>query len=116
VKARRGIRFTPPLGRPVARASWTLGKQRRALLQRLSQLNDWPLEESDQAILGRHLLDQQRRPIGTITDMIVDIDAKPRRMVGAVLDTGVEYPATDYEMHGGEFVLLPGVEVRHRPA
>jgi len=85
-------------------------------LKRLSQLDDWPLEKSDQAILGRPLLDQQRQPIGTITDMIVDTDAKPQRMVGVVLDTGVEYPATDYEMQGGEYVLLPGVEIRRRPA
>ena len=69
----------------------------------LSQLDDWELVHKDQDVRGRTLLDTEGRPLGTVTEMIVDTDEK--RVDAIVLDNGVEYPANAFRIRDGHAVL-----------
>ncbi len=70
----------------------------------LSQLDNWELVHPDQDLRGRRLLDAEGRPLGTVTEMIVDTDEE--RVDAIVLDDGREYPASAFQIRDENPVLL----------
>ena len=56
--------------------------------QLLSQTEDWELENDDQDLRGRTVVDEQGQRLGTVNDMIVDTDTESIDRI--VLDDGSE--------------------------
>lgn len=71
----------------------------------LSQLDSWNVVDQTQEIRGLRLVDEAGRPLGLISDMIVDTDAG---FVDAVLlDSGREISADDIELGNNIVYMRP---------
>ena len=80
--------------------------------QPLSELDDWELVYDEQDLRGRVLLDAEGRPLGTVTEMMVDTDAE--RVEAIVLDNGREISASAFQIRDGQPVLLAAAVERPR--
>lgn len=58
-------------------------------LHRLTELNDWELEDKDQDIRNRMLVTEEGREVGEIKDLAVDLDS--RHVVAVVTGMGESY-------------------------
>ena len=87
----------------------------------LSQMDDWELEDKNQDLRGQPLVDQEGRELGTVEEMIVDVEAE--RVDALRLENGTEYPASSFEIRDGAAHLLrdrgttirSGVSSEHEP-
>lgn len=76
----------------------------------LSHLSDWELENSDQDLRGKYLMDWDGNRLGRVDEMIVDTDLE--RVVALVLDNGKEYPISSVELRDNDAYLLREGAVR----
>lgn len=65
--------------------------------QKLSELDDWQLKEDDQDVRGQALMMTSGERLGTIRDMVVDLDGE--RVSAVVLEDGRMFPVEDLELH-----------------
>jgi uncharacterized protein (TIGR02271 family) len=72
--------------------------------ERLSNLDNWELENKDQDIRGDTLYGPDGKPIGKVDDLIVDTDRE--LIVAIVLENGKMYAADSFEFRDGKPVLL----------
>lgn len=75
-------------------------------LVRLSDNNDWELEDDDQDIRGWDVVDADGEIVGMVDDLIINTDTEMVELI--LLDDGTEVAAEDIEI-GDELVYLEGV-------
>lgn len=71
-------------------------------LQTLSELSGWTLEDSDQDIRERPLLNNSGRQVGVIKDLVVDLDGE--RVKTVVTDQGEAYAVEGLEIRNDDVV------------
>jgi sporulation protein YlmC with PRC-barrel domain len=74
----------------------------------LSELTDWKLENSDQDLHGRRLIDSTGAELGTVEQMIVNTDAE--RVESVRTNTGELYPVGALEIRD-DAVVFHGVKL-----
>lgn len=77
----------------------------------LSQLPDWELVDGDHDLRGRALLGPEGKPLGTISEMIVDTETQ--RLAAIVMDGGLEFPASAFRVRNGQPVLTSATTPLH---
>jgi sporulation protein YlmC with PRC-barrel domain len=65
-------------------------------LHRMADLNDWKLEDKDQDIRERPLVDADGKTLGIIKDLAVDLEAK--HVTAVVTDMGESYAVEDLDI------------------
>lgn len=65
-------------------------------LHRMADLDDWKLEDHDQDIRERPLVDTEGKTLGVIKDLAVDLESK--HVVAVVTDIGESYAVGDLDI------------------
>jgi hypothetical protein len=65
-------------------------------LHRMADLNDWKLEDKDQDIRERPLVDTNGKSLGVIKDLAVDLESK--HVAAVVTDIGESYAVEDLDI------------------
>ena len=65
-------------------------------LHRMADLDDWKLEDHDQDIRERPLVDTEGKTLGVIKDLAVDLESK--HVVAVVTDIGESYAVEDLDI------------------
>lgn len=70
----------------------------------LSRLPDWEFARKNEDVRGRTLRDPDGNPVGRIVDVVVD--TRTEYVDAIVLDNGEAYAADDFDLRGGQPVLV----------
>lgn len=75
---------------------------------KLSQTDDWEIENENQDIRGWTVRDAAGDDLGTVADLVANTDSE--RVERVVLDNGNEYAAADIELRDGVVYVEGGGE------
>lgn len=81
--------------------------------QPLSDLDDWKVHDSDQDVRGRRLVTTSGTELGTITEMLVDVERE--RVSGILLENGRSFPVESLEIRE-EAVITHEPSVERAPS